>query len=112
MASRGGPPKEYASPLLQAPLNRLFIPRPTFDYLPPTDRDETERTYVRVSPTAQYMHLLTTNEENEDTSIVEAEKPPSRKERALTKWRKAKEELEAAVLTCTYAKKLSFYSSL
>lgn len=56
------PPRElrdFASPLLQAPLNRLFIPRPLLPYIPPQERDLEERTGSRISPiTSHYMDAL------------------------------------------------------
>lgn len=47
--------REFISPLLQPPLNKLFVPRPTPDYLPPIDRDAKERIFAKVHPTAHYL---------------------------------------------------------
>lgn len=51
--------KEFISPLLQPPLNRLFIPRVTPDCLPSLDGDTEKRQWARVVvPTAHYVRLL------------------------------------------------------
>ncbi len=56
------PPRElrdFASPLLQVPLNRLFISRPIPRYIPPQDRNPEERTGCRTTPiTSECMAAL------------------------------------------------------
>lgn len=62
---------DYVSPLLQHPINKLFVPRVTPEYLPPPDRDESERTWVRVQPTSHYIHLLEEEPINKPNTITE-----------------------------------------
>lgn len=56
------PPRElrdFASPLLQAPLNRLFLSRPLPRFIPAQDREPEERTGCRTSAiTAEHMAAL------------------------------------------------------
>jgi hypothetical protein len=50
--------REFVCPLLQPPLNRLFVPRPMPDYIEPVDRDVPERTGQRFSSVACYIRDL------------------------------------------------------
>ena len=52
--------REYACPLLQPPINRLFIPRPIPDYVRPQDRDPEERTGTKFNSMASFMDALKT----------------------------------------------------
>jgi U1 small nuclear ribonucleoprotein len=52
--------REYACPLLQPPINRLFVPRPIPDYIKPHDRDPGERTGPKLGPVAAFMDALKT----------------------------------------------------
>jgi hypothetical protein len=88
-------PREFISPLLQPPLNKIFVPRPTPDYLPPIDRDEEARTYVKVEPTAKYLHLL-----QEPVRQPIEPTPPTRKERVERKRRAVREAIEAQISNC------------
>lgn len=99
--------KEYINPLLQAPLNRLFVPRPALDYLPAIDRDEEERTYVKVLPTANYIHFL--NASSPKVEEFGAEREPENKtkehrkgEILAAKEAEAKQHLDENVRNCIY----------
>lgn len=50
--------REYACPLLQPPINRLFVPRPIPDYIPPRDKDVSERRGQKFGPAAAFMDAL------------------------------------------------------
>lgn len=50
--------REYACPLLQPPINRLFVPRPIPDYVKPHDRDPEKRTGSRIGPVATFMEAF------------------------------------------------------
>lgn len=50
--------REYACPLLQPPINRLFVPRPIPDYIKPHDRDPEERTGPKLGSVATFMDAL------------------------------------------------------
>lgn len=50
--------REYACPLLQPPINRLFVPRPIPDYIKPQDRDPDQRTGQKFSPIAGFLDAL------------------------------------------------------
>ena len=58
------------APLLQIPINQLFIPRPLIPYWKPQDRSIEQRTGVHLDPTANYMHLIE-REESESGEIKE-----------------------------------------
>ncbi|PJF16888.1 hypothetical protein PSACC_03304 [Paramicrosporidium saccamoebae] len=88
--------REFISPLLQPPLNKLFVPRPTPDYLPPIDRDKNERTYVQVNPTSHYLTLLTGDTVKTDELVEER---PSRKTLTAEKRRAHREAVDSALLT-------------
>ena len=79
------PPRElrdFASPLLQAPLNRLFISRPLPQYIPPQDRAPEERTGFRPAPiTAEHMAALM-------AAVKEAENEPHTASAEVLKKRK------------------------
>lgn len=104
--------REYISPLLQPPLNRLFVPRATADYLPPADRDNEERTYVRVHPTAPYIPLLAAAAVSADTPSADGEEgenkdsdaaskaPHGRSAAAEARRLKALQRVEADLATC------------
>jgi U1 small nuclear ribonucleoprotein len=88
--------REFISPLLQPPLNKLFVPRPTPDYLLPIDRDKNERTYVRVNPTSQYLSLLT---EDATKTNEPPENCPSRKTLIAENKRVNREKLDSILTT-------------
>lgn len=50
--------REYACPLLQPPINRLFVPRPIPEYVRAQDRDPEERTGTKFGPVASFMEAL------------------------------------------------------
>lgn len=50
--------REYACPLLQPPINRLFVPRPIPDYIKPHDRDPEKRTGTEFGPVTTFMDAL------------------------------------------------------
>ena len=50
--------REFVCPLLQPPLNRLFVPRPLPAFVPASDRDAHERTGQRYGPCAAFMGAL------------------------------------------------------
>lgn len=50
--------REYACPLLQPPINRLFVPRPIPDYVKPQDRDPDQRIGQKFSPIAGFLDAL------------------------------------------------------
>jgi hypothetical protein len=50
--------REYACPLLQPPINRLFVPRPIPDYIKPHDRDPEARTGTKFGPVVTFMDAL------------------------------------------------------
>jgi hypothetical protein len=50
--------REYACPLLQPPINRLFVPRPIPRYIRPQDRDPEERTGTKFTSTVPFMQAL------------------------------------------------------
>ena len=50
--------REYACPLLQPPINRLFVPRPIPDYVRSQDRDPEERTGTKFGPISTFMDSL------------------------------------------------------
>ena len=52
--------REYACPLLQPPINRLFVPRPIPDYIKPQDRDPEMRIGQKYGPVACFMDALKT----------------------------------------------------
>lgn len=47
--------REFACPLLQPPINRLFLPRPIPDYIEPCDRDPSERSGSIIGPVSSFM---------------------------------------------------------
>ena len=49
------PVREGVFPLLQPPLNRLFIPRPKVNYLPPLDREHEHRTGQHFDAVSDYI---------------------------------------------------------
>ena len=63
--------REYACPLLQPPINRLFVPRHIPDYIKPHDRDPEERTGTRLGPVATFMDALkkAAQEDNPDEEL-------------------------------------------
>ena len=50
--------REYACPLLQPPINRLFVPRPIPRYIRPQDRNPEERTGTKFTSTVPFMEAL------------------------------------------------------
>jgi hypothetical protein len=52
--------REYACPLLQPPINRLFVPRPIPDYVKPQDRDPDQRTGQKFGPISSFLAALQT----------------------------------------------------
>lgn len=70
------PPKEgreYVSPLLQPPLNRLFIPCPRPDFLPHTNQKGDDYHGPRIGTVSEYMkYLLKEDNFNCDKSIESA----------------------------------------
>ena len=90
-------PKEYISPLLQPPLNRLFVPRPTPQYLSPIDRDSAQRKWVKADPVARQVSLL-----QEPVASLDEERPPilTKKEKVEAKRRKAKQLVELQFSEC------------
>lgn len=50
--------REYACPLLQPPINRLFVPRPIPDYIPPQDKNPSERRGQKFGSTVAFMDAL------------------------------------------------------
>ena len=52
--------REYACPLLQPPINRLFVPRPIPDYIKPQDRDPEMRIGQKYGAVASFMDALKT----------------------------------------------------
>ena len=50
--------REYACPLLQPPINRLFVPRPIPDYIKPQDRDPENRIGQKFGSVASFMNAL------------------------------------------------------
>jgi U1 small nuclear ribonucleoprotein len=98
-------PREFISPLLQPPLNKLFVPRPTSDYLPPIDRDRPERTFANVTPTSQYITFLETQKTVSDPMELPEGRKKSKSE-ILTEKRRATREAIARVLeTCIFSLK-------
>lgn len=93
--------KEFISPLLQPPLNRLFIPRVTPEYLPPIDRDTEERQWVRVIPTAHYMHLLQSTNESHTSSQPPPKTRLSRRDRIQAQKIAHREAIEEQLAQCT-----------
>lgn len=79
------PPREirdFSSPLLQAPINRLFIPRPIPEFIPSQDRDVPERKGQHFSAAAPYMDALKAAvkaSENDQTITVPIEVIKKRK---------------------------------
>lgn len=55
---------KVGSAYLQAPLNRFMIPRPALQFLPPTDRSDTERTGPVLDSFGPYIELIKKYEEN------------------------------------------------
>lgn len=103
--------RDFISPLLQPPLNRLFVPGPTPDYIPPLDyvpdpRTGLERPHhfrVNVTPASQLMPLLvapptTADETDQDGEIVE--ETLTRAERVALKRAQAREAIEAELAKC------------
>lgn len=92
--------REFISPLLQPPLNKLFVPRPTPEYLPPINKNFHERKWLQVEPTCHYIHLL--SEDNSEAPTYKVKKiPPTRKERIAQKRRTVREAHEVQVINCT-----------
>lgn len=61
------PPKEgreYVSPLLQPPLNRLFIPCPRPDFLPQTNQKGDGYHGPRIGTVSEYMKFLLKDDPN------------------------------------------------
>jgi hypothetical protein len=56
MPSKEG--REYVSPLLQPPLNRLFIPCPRPDFLPQTNKKSDDYHGPRIGTVSEYMKYL------------------------------------------------------
>ena len=50
--------REYACPLLQPPINRLFVPRPIPDYVKSQDRDPEKRTGQKFSSVVSFIDAL------------------------------------------------------
>lgn len=50
--------REYACPLLQPPINRLFVPRPIPEYIKPHNRDPADRIGQKFGPVASFMDIL------------------------------------------------------
>lgn len=97
-------PKDFISPLLQPPLNKLFVPRPTPDFLPPIDRADMERTWVKVHPTSQYLSYLS-EVSNSSSPDLQDGQGKSRGGRLGEKQAANKSKLgeEIAKCTCCYA---------
>jgi U1 small nuclear ribonucleoprotein len=70
--------REYVSPLLQPPLNRLFVPRPLPEWLPPMDRDV--RTGQDIGAAAPYVSALAAA--CRETGAGEGPRVPARRETA------------------------------
>lgn len=62
--------REYACPLLQPPINRLFVPRPIPEYIKPHDRDPEARTGTKFGAVTTFMDILKAAAQ-EETSIEE-----------------------------------------
>ena len=77
------------APLLQVPINQLFIPRPQLIFWEPNDRPVTQRSGVSLLPTSNYLKYMDKPEEEsgEILEVPTVETPSDRKAR------KAKEKL-------------------
>lgn len=65
--------REYISPLLQPPLNRLFIPCPRPDFLPETNGKSNKYQGPQIGTVSQYMKYLdNTNNINSDYKPTES----------------------------------------
>lgn len=93
-------PKDFISPLLQPPLNKLFVPRPTPDFLPPIDRADTERTWVKVHPTSQYLSYLSETSNSSSPDLQDAQ-VKGRDDRVGEKQAANRATLEQEIVKCT-----------
>lgn len=82
-----GAPRFFVSPLLQPPLNKLFVPRPLPDILPPTDLHLDGYKGARVGPVAPYMARLDEADPVAfEPSLSAAERRLQRAQRAPAQW--------------------------
>lgn len=70
------------APLLQVPINQLFIPRPSLVYWEPMDCSFEHRKGIKIEPTSRYVHLMEKPEE-ESGEIVEIPQSESVAERQV-----------------------------
>lgn len=106
--------RDFISPLLQPPLNRLFVPRPTPEYIPPlglvTDKkgqEQFRRFRVHVAPTSSLVALLAApvsasasaaEDPNQDGEIEEAKLPKA--ERIALKRARTRQAIDAELALC------------
>ena len=86
--------REFISPLLQPPLNKLFVPRPTPQQLLPCQKDVEKRRVLKLEATATYLQALLEPVLQEEATIPKAAQKAMREEE---KKRQKVEELEAGI---------------